>query len=55
MNVQFINAGNCIICGREIKVVAKRGNNKFTDIIFCPRCEGKIKKSKSADKIESED
>ena len=31
--------GNCMICGREIKIVTKRGNNKFPNIFFCPGCE----------------
>lgn len=30
--VKVINAGRCMICGREIN------KNKFPDIFFCKRC-----------------
>lgn len=47
MNIKVINAGNCMICGREIKIVAKRENNKFPNIFFCSRCEKqRVKKGK---------
>ena len=40
MTIKVINAGNCIVCGREIKIVTKKDNNKkFPNILFCPRCE----------------
>ena len=44
MDIRVINAGNCMMCGREIKIVTKRGNNKFPNIFFCPRCERQIVK-----------
>lgn len=48
MNIKVINAGNCMLCGRQIKIVAKRGDNKFPDIFFCPRCERlRVKKVRS--------
>ena len=39
MNIKVINVGNCLICGREIKIVTKRESNKLPNIFFCPRCE----------------
>lgn len=39
MNIKVINAGNCMICGREIKIVTKKDKNEFLDIFFCRRCE----------------
>lgn len=39
MNIKVINAGNCIICGREIKIDTKKENDKFPNIFFCSRCE----------------
>ena len=53
-NIEVINAGNCMICGREIKIVTKGGNNKFPNIFFCPRCEKwRLKKDKT--QAESEE
>jgi len=53
-NIKVINAGNCMICGREIKIVTKRENNKFPNIFFCHECEKRrLKKGKS--QAESED
>ena len=43
MNIKVINAGNCMICGKEIKIVASRGNNKLPNIFFCPECEKKVR------------
>lgn len=54
MNIKVINAGNCMICGREIKIVTKRGNNKFPNIFFCPKCE-KQRVNRGKPKTESED
>jgi ribosome-binding protein aMBF1 (putative translation factor) len=58
MNIKIINAGNyklltgfCIICGRKIKIVTKAENNKYSDILFCSRCE---EHRASKDKIKSE-
>lgn len=53
-NIKVINAGKCMMCGREICIVTKRSNNKFPNIFFCPRCERKAKKAKLTDKTESE-
>lgn len=53
MNIKIINAGNCMLCGREIKIVTKR-DTKFPNVFFCPRCEKqRIKKDKS--QAESEE
>lgn len=53
MNIKVINAGNCMICGREIKIVIRRGGNKFPNIFFCPRCERRVYKEKK--KAESKE
>ena len=44
LNIKVINAGNCMICGRKIKIVTKKKNNIFPDIFFCPKCEKQIEK-----------
>jgi hypothetical protein len=46
MTIKVINAGNCMLCGREIKIIPRRGNNKFPNIFFCPICERIAKKGK---------
>lgn len=54
MYFKIINAGNCVICGREIKIDTKRDNNKLPNIFFCPKCERqRVKKGKP--RAESED
>lgn len=59
MNVKVINAGNCMVCGREIKIITKKNNNKFPNIFFCPKCEkqrvNKGKPQESEDKDASSD
>lgn len=56
MHIQVINAGKCMICGREIKIIAKRSNNKFPDIFFCQKCDPeRRKKSKEAKDIDEAD
>lgn len=45
MTIKVINAGNCMLCGQEIKIAISRGNNKFPDIFFCPECERRVKKA----------
>jgi hypothetical protein len=42
MDIKVINAGNCVICGREIKIVARRSRGKLPNIFFCTRCEHRI-------------
>lgn len=44
MYIKVINAGNCVICGRKIKIVTKKKNDIFPNIIFCPRCEKRIER-----------
>ena len=39
MSIKVINAGNCMICGREIKIVTNKEKEKYPNIFFCPRCE----------------
>ena len=52
MNIKVINAGNCMLCGKEIRIVIRRASNKLPNIFFCPRCEHRV--NKEADK-ENED
>lgn len=48
MEIKVVNAGNCVICGREIKIDIKRGDNKLPNIFFCPECERqRMRKGKS--------
>lgn len=55
MDIKVIHAGNCMICGREIKVVAKREKNKFPNVFFCPKCEERIiKRDKPQTESEEE-
>ena len=39
MNIKVITAGNCMLCGQEIKIIARRGSNNLPNILFCPECE----------------
>ncbi len=39
LDIKVIYAGNCMLCGRQIKIVTKRGDNKFPNIFFCQKCE----------------
>ena len=56
VNIKVINAGNCVLCGREIKVIKRRDNNKFPDIFFCPECEKRrLKKDKPQAESEEAD
>lgn len=55
MHFEIINAGNCMICGREIKIDTKRDNDKFPNIFFCLECERqRVKKGKPQAKSEGE-
>lgn len=47
MEIKVINVGNCMMCGREIKMVPNKVYNKLPNIFFCPRCERqRVKKDK---------
>jgi hypothetical protein len=47
MKIEVINAGNCMLCGREIKIVTRKKSNEFPNIFFCSRCERRrVKKDK---------
>lgn len=54
MVIKVINAGNCMLCGREIKIATKRGNTKFPNVFFCPKCE-KRRVEKGKPQAESEE
>ena len=51
--ITIVNAGNCVLCGREIKIVTNRGKKEYPNIFFCPRCERRVNKEKR--KAESEE
>ena len=40
---EIVNAGNCMICGKPIKIVPVRGNCRFTNIFFCSECKKELK------------
>ena len=42
--LKIITAGNCMMCGKEIKVPIVRGSAKFPNIFFCKECDEKINK-----------
>lgn len=37
--IKVVNAGKCMICGREIKVAIGRGSGKFPNVFFCEKCD----------------
>jgi len=47
MKIKVINAGNCMLCGREIKIKANVISNELPNVLFCSECENKIKENKS--------
>lgn len=51
MTIKVINAGKCMLCGREIKIVTKRDNTEFPNVFFCQRCE---KRRVEKDKLQAE-
>lgn len=42
MEIKVVNAGNCMICGKPIKLAVPRGHNKLPNIFFCKECEPKL-------------
>ena len=42
MNIDIVNAGNCMICGKPIEIVPVRGSCKFPNIFFCSECEKEV-------------
>ena len=53
IDINVVNAGNCIICGKPIEIVPVPviRNYRFSDIFFCPECEKKA----SNERREKED
>ena len=46
INLEVINAGNCMVCGKPIILPIKRGGSyKLPDIFFCKTCKIKIVES----------
>lgn len=54
MKFKVINAGNCMLCGRKIKIVAKRDSNKFPSVFFCSRCERRRVNKDKAERSDKE-
>lgn len=55
MNIKVINAGKCIVCGREIKIDTKKENDKFQNIFFCLRCgERRVREDKAQSESEED-
>lgn len=42
--IKVVNAGKCMMCGREMKVAIGRGMGKFPNIFFCSQCDEKRRK-----------
>lgn len=43
MKIEVVNAGNCIICGKPIKLAVPIGYSKLSNICFCKKCGPKLK------------
>ena len=39
MKIKVVNAGNCMICGKPIKLVVPEDSDKFPNIFFCKELE----------------
>lgn len=44
MVIKVVNAGNCILCGKPIKLSDSKENNELPNIFFCPKCNEQIVK-----------
>lgn len=42
MKIEVVNAGNCMACGKPIKLVVPIGYNKLLNVFFCRECESKL-------------
>lgn len=42
--VKVVNAGKCMLCGKEIKI---NKNDIFPNIFFCSKCDNKVKENKT--------
>ncbi len=43
LKMKVVTVGNCMKCGKEIKLKIPEGCNKFPNIFFCKECEEKWK------------
>lgn len=43
INIKVINAGKCMLCGKQIKIDTKQCGGKLPNIFFCLKCERKLK------------
>lgn len=49
MKVKVVNAGKCMLCGKEIKI---HKNDIFPNILFCSECENKLKAESEVERKE---
>lgn len=42
IEIEVVNAGNCMICSKPIKLAVTRGYSKLPNIFFCRECESKL-------------
>ena len=47
--IKVVNAGKCMMCGREMKVAIGRGSGKFPNVFFCEKCEKRIEREEVSD------
>jgi len=43
LKIEVVNAGNCMICGKPIKLAVPIDYNKLPDIFFCRKCGPELK------------
>ena len=51
MKVKVVNAGNCIICGKPIKLVVPKDRDKISNVCFCRKCEPELKYVRNVKKV----
>lgn len=44
MKIKVVNAGNCMICGKPIKLSIPRDYSKLPNVFFCRECEQELDK-----------
>ncbi len=43
MKIKVVNAGNCMICGKPIKLAVPIDHDKLPNVFFCRKCEPELK------------
>lgn len=54
MKIKVVTAGNCMICGKPIKLAVPIGYDKFPNVFFCKKCEPEIEYDKKRPESEEE-